>query len=213
LPESARELELAESIVDIANRAGLPARALVTDMDQVLGRSVGNAVAEMLQLGGLCETLDDGRAMALACLADGRAAEKFARMVTALGGPGDFIERAADYLPCSGWVRPCLADQSGYIAAMDCRQIGICVVNPGSGRRRAGDNIDPAVGITDVCPIGSYVAANEPLAMVHAANEADGRSAVEAVRRAILIEDAAPRPTPIAAARIAGSDHRRLGQG
>ena len=117
--------DLAQSLVDVANQAGLPTVALVTDMDRVLGREVGNALeiaetvaylkgegareprlhevtmalaGEMLLLGGLAPSVAVGRARAEAALADGRAAERFARMVTALGGPADFMEKARDYL-------------------------------------------------------------------------------------------------------------------
>src|SRR5437762_2455586 len=117
--------DLAQSLVAVANRAGLPTVALITDMDRVLGRNVGNALevaetvaylkgegtrdprlhevvmslaGEMLALGKLAPSVAAGRARAEAALEDGRAAEKFARMVSALGGPDDFLEHTGRYL-------------------------------------------------------------------------------------------------------------------
>ncbi len=128
--------DLARSIVDVANRAGLPTVALITDMDCVLGREVGNALevaetvayltgsgsreprlhevtmalaAEMLALGGLAADTVEGRVKADAALADGRAAETFARMVSALGGPDDFLEHSSRYLGHAAVVKPCTA--------------------------------------------------------------------------------------------------------
>ena len=122
--------DLARSLVAVANQAGLPTIALITDMDRVLGRNVGNALevveaveylkgegvreprlhevtmalaGEMIALGGLAPSVAAGRARAEAALADGRAAEIFGRMVSALGGPDDFLRRSAQYLvTCAG---------------------------------------------------------------------------------------------------------------
>ena len=161
----------------VANQAGLPTVALITDMDRVLGRNVGNAVevvetveylkgegtrdprlhevtmalaGEMVALGGLAPDAAAGRARAEAALADGRAAEVFARMVAALGGPDDFLEHSARYLAHASVIRPCNAERSGHVAGMDARQVGIAVVALGGGRAHADDAIDPSVGLTDV---------------------------------------------------------------
>src|SRR3954468_5482073 len=138
--------DLAESLVAVATRAGLPTVALITDMDRVLGREVGNALevletvaylkgegtrdprlhevtmalaGEMVALGGLAPDAVAGRARAEAALADGRAAEVFAKMVSALGGPDDLLEHAPRYLAHASVIRPCNAGQSGYVAGMD----------------------------------------------------------------------------------------------
>ncbi|MBS0220146.1 MAG: thymidine phosphorylase [Proteobacteria bacterium] len=221
--------DLARSIVAVAHRAGLPIVALVTDMDRVLGRNVGNALemaevvaylkgegrrdprlhevvmalaGEMLALGGLAPSVAAGSARAEAALADGRAAEKFARMVAALGGPGDFVDHVDRYLPRAPVVKPCLAERGGYIAGMDARQVGIAVVTLGGGRRHADDAIDPSVGLTDVIDAGARIQPGEALCVVHAANEADADSAIAAIRAAVRIGDARPDARSVVMARI-----------
>ena len=218
--------DLAQSLVVVANQAGLPTVALISDMDRVLGRNVGNALevveavnylkgegtrdprlhevtmalaGEMVALGGLARDAAAGREKAEAALADGRAAEVFARMVAALGGPDDFLEHMPRYLAHAPVIRPCNAERSGYVAGMDARQVGIAVVTLGGGRAHADDAIDPSVGLTDVVDVGARVRAGSLLCAVHAASDADADQAIEIVQRAIRIEDGAPaeRPTII----------------
>jgi len=221
--------DLAESLVAVANQAGLPTVALITDMDRVLGRNVGNAVevvesveylkgdgtrdprlhevtmalaGEMLGLGGLAPDAAAGRVKAEAALADGRAAEVFARMVSALGGPDDFLDHTPRYLAHAPVVRPCSAGRSGYVAGMDARQVGIAVVALGGGRTHADDAIDPSVGLTDVVDIGTEVRAGSLLGIVHAASDAAADQAIAILHRAIRIEDAAPAARPTIMQRI-----------
>jgi thymidine phosphorylase len=220
---------LAESLVAVANQAGLPTTALITDMDRVLGRNVGNAVeivetvdylkgegtrdprlhevtmalaGEMLVLGGLASEAAAGRAKAEAALTDGRAAEVFARMVSALGGPDDLLAHTPRYLARAPVIRPCSAERSGYIAGMDARQVGIAVVALGGGRAHADDAIDPSVGLTDVIDVGTPVRAGSLLGVVHAASDADADQAIAILRRAIRIEDEAPSARPTIMHRI-----------
>jgi thymidine phosphorylase len=226
-PSMARDL--ADSLVSVATGAGLPTVALITDMDSVLGRDVGNAIevaetvaylrdgrtreprlhevvmalaAEMLVLGTLAPTLEMARARAETALPDGSAAERFARMVAALGGPRDFLEHADRHLPTAPVARACTAQRSGFIAGMDARQVGIAVVTLGGGRGKPTDAIDPAVGLTDVAPVGRAVRAGDPLAVVHAASEDAADAADALLRQAIRIEDAAPPAEPVVRARV-----------
>jgi thymidine phosphorylase len=218
IADPAMSRALAEAIVGIANGAGVRTAAHITDMNQVLGTTVGNALevaesvdyltgrkreprlhevvlalaAEMLLLGRLATSLPEARRVAQARLDDGGAAETFARMVAALDGPADFVERHESYLPRAGVVRPCLAERDGFIAAMETREIGITAIHLGGGRRRATDLIDPAVGFSAVRPIGSPIAIGDPIAVVHAASDADADAAIAALRRMIRIGDAAP---------------------
>jgi thymidine phosphorylase len=221
--------DLAESLVAVANQAGLPTVALITDMDCVLGRTVGNALevaetvaylkgaggreprlhevtmalaGEMIALGGLAADAAAGRAQAEAALNDGRAAEVFARMVSALGGPDDLLEHGTRYLSHAPVVRPCNAVRSGYIAGMDAREVGIAVVALGGGRAHADDAIDPSVGLTEVIAVGAPIRAGSPLCVVHAASDADADQAIEIVRRAIRIEDAALPRRPVIMQRV-----------
>jgi thymidine phosphorylase len=222
--------DLAQSLVAVANRAGLPTVALITDMDRVLGRTVGNALevaeavaylkgegardprlhevvlalaGEMLVLGGLASSVASARARAEAALADGRAAEKFARMVSALGGPDDFLDHSGRYLAQAPVVRPCTADRSGHVVGMDARQMGIAVVTLGGGRRHADDAIDPSVGLAEMVEVGAPVRPGSPLCIVHAASETDAEQAISMVRAAIHVGGAAPAETPVLIARVA----------
>ena len=222
--------DLARSLVDVANLAGLPTVALITDMDRVLGREVGNALevaetvayltgsgareprlhevtmalaGEMLVLGMLAADAAEGRVKAEAALADGRAAETFARMVSALGGPHDFIEHSGRYLGHAPVVKSCTAGRSGHVVGMNAREVGIAVVELGGGRRHADDAIDSSVGLTEFVEVGRQVESGEPLCLVHAASEADADQAIALIRRAVRIEETAPREIPAILERIA----------
>ena len=228
--EIAMARELAASIVAVANGAGLATTALITDMDQVLGRSVGNALevaeavaflkgqgrdprllevvlalaAEMLVLGKLVADIFEGRMRLQDALAGGRPVEVFSRMVAGLGGPADFVERMDDYLPRAPVVKPCLSDRPGVVAAMDARRVGVAVVALGGGRANADDAIDHSVGLSDVRFVGEAVGDGRPLAMVHASSGDAADKAVLELKQAIRVADEAPAAVPVVLERIAG---------
>ncbi|MEL4392396.1 thymidine phosphorylase [Shewanella algae] len=214
--------ELARSIVAVANGAGTKTTALLTDMNQVLASCAGNAVevleavnfltgkyrnprlyevtmglcSEMLLLGGLAANEAEARSKLNAVLDNGKAAEIFARMVSGLGGPADFVEHPEKYLPQAKIVRPVYAERSGFAYSMDTRELGLAVVTLGGGRRKPGDALDYSVGLTQVCALGHEINADKPLAMVHAQSESAFEEAAAAVRSAIVIGDSAPEKTP-----------------
>jgi thymidine phosphorylase len=221
--------ELAESLVLVANDAGLSTTALITDMDRVLGREVGNALevaetiaylkgegtrdsrlhevvmalaGEMLALGDLAPSVPAGRARAAAALQDGRAAEKFAAMVSALGGPDDFLEHPGRYLAQAPVIKRCTAERPGHVVGMNAREIGIAVVDLGGGRAHADDAIDPSVGLSEMIDVGTEVHTGSPLCLVHAASEAEADAAIRAVRKAVHIGSPAPKPKPVVLDRI-----------
>jgi len=218
---------LAHSLVTVANGAGLPTRALITDMNEVLGTSAGNALevresldflagrareprllavtlalaGELLALGGLAPSASDGERRARAALDDGRAAERFARMVAALGGPRGVFRRADKVLPPAPVRRPLPSPRDGVVVGMDTRAIGLAVIALGGGRARAGDAIDARVGLADLRSVGAHVARGEPLAMVHAADRDAADAALRALAPAIRVGDAA-QPLPVVHARV-----------
>ncbi|MEM9708178.1 MAG: thymidine phosphorylase [Pseudomonadota bacterium] len=214
LPEFEAADALARSMVSTANGAGCETAALLTDMDQPLASSAGNALevrAAMEVLTGAAEHrrltdlsvalstrlahlagLDIGEDHLLAVLAEGKAAESFGRMVAALGGPKDFLARWAAYLPEAKVRRAVPAPRAGYIAEIDVRAVGEAVVHLGGGRLRDGDPLDPAVGVSDLLPLGAKVAAGDPFALVHAADEADARAASDGVVAAYRVAEQAP---------------------
>ena len=220
---------LAESMADVGAGAGIPAVMLLTDLDAVLGTSVGSAVevqetvdfltgkyrdprtkelvievtAEMVCLAGLAPEMDAARALAEARLADGSAAERFGRMVAALGGPADFVERAADYLPKAAVIRPVFPDKSGFVSGMNAKAVGLALIALGGGRKRPGDPIDLTVGFTDFCQVGDRVGPDRPLCVIHARNEAEWEDAAQRVRAAIRVSETPPPPPgPIVLERI-----------
>jgi thymidine phosphorylase len=229
-PEMA--LALARSIVRVANGAGLPTRALVTDMNQVLGHAAGNAVevleavhylrgehraprlhqvtrrlcAEALQIGGLAADEPAALARVDAVLASGAALEHFAKMVAALGGPADFCGRPAHYLSAAPVRREVPALRDGWVQAKATRDIGLAVVELGGGRRLASDRIDHRVGFSGLLSIGQPVARGQPLAIVHAASEDAAAMAAATLQRCIVIGDAPPAPQPLLLARITEED-------
>jgi thymidine phosphorylase len=221
--------DLAQSLVAVANRAGLPTVALITDMDRVLGCQVGNALevaeavaylkgeggrdprlhevvmalaGEMLALGKLAPSVAAGRARAEAALEDGRAAEKFARMVSALGGPDDFLEHSGRYLAAAPVVKPCAAERSGHVLGMNARDVGLAVVSLGGGRSHADDAIDPSVGLTEVINVGTPVRPGDRLCIVHAASESEADTAIALLRQAIRIGDSAVAEKPVVMQRV-----------
>lgn len=219
---------LAESLVAVAVRAGLPTRALVTDMGDVLATAAGNAVevrlvidvlagraaetrlmavtralsAEMLVMGGLAADLAEAGDKVDRALASGAAAERFARMVAALGGPADLLERPDAHLARAPVVRAVTPERAGIVAAIDMRALGLAVIALGGGRRRPTDAIDPAVGLTAIAGRGAAVGADRPLCLVHAASEADADAVAADIRAAYTLADAAPAAGPIVIERI-----------
>jgi thymidine phosphorylase len=219
--EDARKL--AESLVLVANGAGLPTSALLTDMNQSLASAAGNAVemayavdyltgrrrekrfhevtvelsAEMLLLGKLAATIEEARAKIEHAISSGKAAEVFQRMVSALGGPADFLENHKAHLQAAPVVRAVHAERAGTVQKVAARAIGVAVVALGGGRTRPQDPIDHAVGLTELAAIGEAVDAQRPLAIVHARSEEAAEAAARAVRAAYVIgeDKAAPGPS------------------
>jgi len=224
---------LANTIVAVANGAGCRTTALLTDMNEVLGTTAGNAVeareaiaylageggpdareprqhevtmalsAELLVTGGLFATVAEARAACERALASGEAAERFARMVAALGGPADLLQRPDAYLPLPEVTAPVLPARAGFVAAEDARAIGLAIVGMGGGRVRADQRIDLAVGFTRVAPIGAAVGPERPLCLAHARSAAQAEAAAAQVRAAIIVADEPPAPAPITLERIA----------
>ena len=209
---------LAESIVTVANAAGLRTRALVTDMDAPLASAAGNAVevayaldyltgrtreprfhavtlalaAEMLTIGGLAADVGQAEERLTEALDSGRACEVFSRMVAALGGPTDLVDAPDKHLPRAAVVRPVTAGKAGLVERVDTRAVGLAVIGLGGGRTRPQDAIDPRVGFTGLARPGDRLAAGDPIALVHAADEAAAGRAEAALRAAYRIGTASP---------------------
>lgn len=209
--------ELARSIATVAEGAGLRCVALVTDMNQVLGRTAGNAIevhesiamlrgeqteprlhevtialcGELLVMAGLASDLADARRRCETALSSGAAAERFAKMVAALGGPSDLLDAPERHLAAAKIVRPAAAAKAGVVTRIDARKVGIAVLELGGGRKQTADTIDYAVGLGDIVGIGEAVGGDRPLAIVHANDEAAAKRAEALLGEAIEIGEGA----------------------
>jgi thymidine phosphorylase len=229
LPNEADGLDLARSIVEVAARGGLKAVARLTDMSEVLGDNAGNALelveaidyltgarrearlhavtmalaAEMLMLGSLARDDGDARARIDAVLSSGAAAERFARMVAALGGPADLVEHHERHLPRAPVIVALEPARPGFVARIDVRRVGLVIVGLGGGRRWAGDHIDHAVGLENVAGIGSAVGPERPLALLHAPSSEAAAEVSATLSEAFAIADSPPKPRPALGLRVA----------
>ncbi|RYE29887.1 MAG: thymidine phosphorylase [Hyphomicrobiales bacterium] len=227
LPDYDKAQALAQALVGVANGAGLPTTALLTDMSEPLASAAGNALevayaldhltgrhreprfhevtvalaAEMLLLGKLAPDLAAARAKIEQAFASGAAAEHFARMIVALGGPADLLEAPKKHLAAAPVVKPVYPETPGAVGSVDTRAIGLAVVALGGGRVRPQDPIDHAVGIVALAGIGDAVGPDRPLGIVHARNEAGYDAASERLRKAYRIGEGAARG-PLVAERI-----------
>ena len=129
-------------------------------------------------------------------LDSGAAAERFARMVRALGGPHDLVERPARHLAASTLQRPVHLPRAGTIGRIDARALGLAVVALGGGRTNPADAIDHAVGLSEVLGPGERVGTDRPFAIVHARTEAGLEAAVRAIEAAVSVVDEAPSTPP-----------------
>ncbi|SUX54884.1 thymidine phosphorylase [Chromobacterium vaccinii] len=223
MPTMQKSIELAERIVKVGNGAGVATTALITEMSQPLASTAGNSIetreavrylkgdernprlhevtmalcAQMLIGGKLAVDEADARARLQAALDSGRAAEIFGRMVTALGGPADFMENYDRHLAPAPIVRPVYADRAGYVGAMDTRGIGMAVCALGGGRRLATDVLDFRVGLSQFVELGQNIGKDTPLMMIHAADEASFEDAARRVKAAIRVDEAAPSELPL----------------
>ena len=223
MPTYDKSVELAESIVAVGNGAGMQTSAILTDMNESLAPYAGNALevrgamdyltgrsrparlhevtlslcSEMLVLGGLAVSEEEARVKLTAALDSGAAAERFARVVSALGGPADLLEHPDKHLDKAPFVVPAPALTAGYANVRDCRAIGLAVVALGGGRRRPTDSIDFAVGLTDLVGQGEQVSVGQPLAMVHARTQAAAQQAVREIQQAYAIGAVALAGNPV----------------
>jgi pyrimidine-nucleoside phosphorylase len=208
---------LAETMVALGQRAGRDVACVLTDMDQPLGRAVGNALevreaaetvrgngppdltelvldatAHLLALSDLGIDRDEGRRRAEAAVADGSAWEAYERWIRAQGGDPDL-----DVLPKAPLVREVFAPRSGFVARLAALPVGIAALHLGAGRLDKDGSIDPAVGIVCLKKRGDAVEDGEPLAEIHARDDAGAAEAAAELLAAYELTDDQPRAQPI----------------
>jgi pyrimidine-nucleoside phosphorylase len=203
--------QLADTMLALGRDAGREVVCLLTDMEQPLGRAVGNALevrealatvrgqgppdftelvldacARLLALSDLGIDVAEGRSRAEAAVADGSAETVWNRWIEAQGGTAD--ESALEEAPV---VRPVLAPRSGTIERLDAIEVGVAALHLGAGRRVKGEAIDHAVGVVCARKIGNRVEAGDVLAEVHARDESGAARAAEQVGAAYELGDRA----------------------
>ena len=222
--------QLARSIIGTAAEAGLQTRAVLTDMNEVLGTTAGNALeiaesirflrnevreprlddvtltlcAEMLVLGGKETDRDAARVRCDEAVSSGRAAEAFIDMVQALGGPASLLDEPAKHLAKAEVQRAVHA--RGVVAAVDTRAVGNAIIELGGGRRQVGETLDLSVGFSDIAAVGTELDADTPLAIIHAASETDADRAVENLLAAVTLGETGPPERPVVHEILTGRD-------
>jgi thymidine phosphorylase len=223
MTDVAKAEELASSIIATAKKADLRTHALITDMNECLGHTAGNALeiaesieylkndhresrldevvlslcAEMLIMTGLESDGAAARVKVDEAVTSGTAAEVFARMVHELGGPNDIVDKYEKYLPAAPLTQAVYPDDAGYVAAVDAFAVGNAVIELGGGRRALGDELDLSVGLSGVAPIGSTVDKERPLAVIQAASDDTASIAAAMIREAYEISGSPPAERPL----------------
>ena len=218
---------LADALVGLAERSGLKVAALLTQMDEPLGRMVGNALevrecveilaggagpsdlvdlsielaALMVWLGTPGSSLAEARQAVRGALASGKGLATFRAIVERQGGDVRMIDDVSA-LPAAPVVRPFVATRAGHVARIDAGLVGRAAVQLGAGRARAEDTVDPAVGFEIVAPSGTFVATGDPVIVVHARRREDADAVQALLAQAVTIADAAPPRPPLIVDRL-----------
>ena len=214
---------LARALVDGANGAGCKASARLTDMEQPLARAAGNALecrnaleflngvnqesrlrevtlslgGELLWLGGLVEDSSLGEIKIDQAIASGNATERFAQMVSALGGPNDLVENYSSHLPAAPFVYDLVAKENGFISEIDLRAVGQVVIELGGGRKQQDDILDLSVGLDQIAGLGQAVQPGELLCRIHAKDEDSMHSVSKNLLSAFTISESKFNPIPV----------------
>lgn len=208
---------LAELMVETGERMGKQVVALITDMDQPLGKMIGNALevvevvevlrgagpddlrelclelgAWMLHLAGAAKNVDEGRERSAELISSGKALERFRQMVKLQGGDVGVIDDPKTFLRARSTTQVASA-RNGFVTSMQCEQIGTACVILGGGRERKEDSVDPSVGITLHKKVGDRVNTGESLATIHYNAEARGERARQMISESYQIAEAPPQ--------------------
>ena len=213
---------LGKALVETANLAGCKTLALITDMNEPLAPSIGNAVevndvmdvlvhskegrlkelclklgSELLVTNGVIASLTEAKAKLESLLESGDAAETFGKMIAAMGGPIDFVENWKFFLPEAPVILEVKAESGGYIAGWNSEALGLTCVNLGAGRKVETDTINPAVGISDISPIGTHLQRGKPILKIHAARIETAETAARQVFNALILSQNIPTERPL----------------
>ena len=207
-------LNLARSLVSVAKGAGLQCQAILTDMNQVLGWNAGHTleikecaeyltnkrknkrlekitnelIASVLMMAKKTEKQESYEKINQV-LSNGMAAEKFNKMVHALGGPADFLEKHDSLLQSSSYVGEIKANETGSIHSIETRKLGLTLIELGGGRKQVDDEINYAVGYENVVSVGDNVDTSTPLLKVHASSQSDFDRVKNEIEKCFVISD------------------------
>jgi pyrimidine-nucleoside phosphorylase len=216
-----RAHELAEALVTIGRGVNKPVRAVLTAMDEPLGRAVGNALEvretveclhgdgpadtmevcytlgeQMLLLGRLANSREEARSLLEKTISSGEAFDVFRKVVAAQGGQVDLVDHP-ERLPQAKLRTEVKASAAGYVQEVDAMEVATAALHLGAGRMRAEDRIDPAVGLSGLVKVGEKVEKGQPVAIIHAQDEPAASEAAERLKKAIAIGPARPARKPL----------------
>jgi pyrimidine-nucleoside phosphorylase len=228
MPTVPEATTLAETMVAIGERMGRNVTALISDMNQPLGRTIGNALevkeaietlhgkgptdftehcltcaAHMFLLGDKAATFEEGYSLAKSQLESGAAWEKFVQAIAHQKGDIASIENP-DRLPVAPVKETLTAPQDGYLAHLNAREVGLTVVELGGGRAKKEDTIDPSVGVVLHAKVGDKLAQGDPILEVHARNQEECAAALERLAQVCTFSDEAVEAPPLFYATIGG---------
>lgn len=227
--ERAHARRLAQTMIGIGNKMGTKVIALITSMDQPLGRAVGNSLeiiealhalrgngprdlmeliyalgVEMLVMAHLAHHGTEAKKNLQRALADGRALDKFRLLVKLQGGDERIVDDMS-LLPTARFVAELRSTQSGWISKIDSAKIGLLLIELGGGRKKIGDTIDPAVGFIFEKKVGQRVKRGEVLVRILTNDQLRVQHLTAAVATAITISSSHPVVQPLIVERRTGS--------
>ena len=219
--------ELAKALVKTANEAGCATTALITDMNQPLAPAMGNALeivevmrvlsgetvgrlrsitvslgAEILKAQKIYNNISQATNELERNLNSGAALKKFSEMISLMGGPINFGQDFNRYLPEATAVIEVFAPDAGYLAQWDGQSLGNIVVKLGGGRLVETDQVDHAVGFSEIASIGTKLSKGSPILKIHAARIDHAEEAKRQVLAAFKLSDSAPKETELVLKRI-----------
>ena len=206
--------KLAESLVSVAKGSGIKCEAILTDMNQVLGFSAGHAVeviesinylknenknirlekiTNTLAVSLLTKTFDYSKEEALKkvlkVIENGKAAEKFEMMVASLGGDKNILSNCDKLLSGKNFIGEIIANKNGYISEIKTRDLGLCLIEIGGGRKQLNDTINYSVGITNVVSLNDKIKKGEILLRAITDNENDFKKIKDKLLNCFIIND------------------------
>lgn len=222
--EPSRAKELAHALVKTGNACGIHTRALLTDMNQPLGRAVGNSLevkecidllrgdiedgarpvldlsvelsAHMLVLSKVDDTLASARERLANVCSSGAALEAFRKNVSAQGGDARVCDDPSGFLPLVSETFKVESARSGYVTKVNTAEIGHAIASIGGGRVRIDDAIDPTVGFLADVKIGDRLESGEALGTIYSSDAAAAREAAERIKSAYTLDDQPPAELP-----------------